>query len=501
MKSVSSTNQSYEVEQPTHGVGRLPIHRIAIVCVAVVTLSACGGSSGDGNGDITTGSDSLIPGGPTAGDASGVTDAQLQQTAAVRAGAGLGLNLSSLSRLSDDAQNDLATGNLAGDLVIDANTEALDSLESSSNNFLNNSLGVDDPGARATREGNIITIDPDDQTVCGGEIPLANGLSDDLTRCQQLVTDLMVQIDARSDVSGIITYLFQDAPVLLIGYSPTGASYEINLGGLQRVVQRSDELNGTTGNAPTTMSGSILLSATVLSDEPGREAGEISLRVTDALQFGSTGSEAGFTLQPSTVFEIALDEGTGDVSMGINWGALQLITASGDSDGNSANTILNLGGLTGELNFNENLPTFQIQNVGIGNVPLNITIDSVESVSLTLANFGITVDSDTGMVTLDGPLNASLMLDNMAGLLEDQSLGFTASASVSAPANTDFVLQDNGSAMLSTGGPLTATLIGGDGIVNQQNEISINAGECIGTAENSENTNMATSTIVAVPCN
>lgn len=494
MKSVSLKDQSCVVRKSADKVRCQPIPRFAVVLAAVVTVSACGGGS--------SGSDSLIPGGPSGGDASGVTDDQLQKTAAMRAGAGLGLNLSNLSRLNDGAQSNLDAGSIAGSLVNSNNTEALDSLESSNNDFLNNSLGVDDPGAMTTRVKNVITIDPDDQTICSGEIPLADGFNDDLLRCQQLVTDLMVQIDARSEESGIITYLFQDAPVLLIGYSPTGASYQINLSGLQRVIQRSDELNGfTTSSESASMSGSLLLAATVLNDEPGREAGEISLEVTETLQFGSTDTEASLTLQPSTVFKLALDESTGDVSMSVNWGALKLVASSGDSEGNTSDTALNLGGLTGELSFNDDEPTFQLKNIGIGNVPLNITIDSVESVNLTLANFGITIDNDTGMVNLDGALNASLMLDNIVGILDDQTRGFTASASISAPATTGFVQQDNGSTLLSTGGPLTATLIGGDGMTSGQSEVSIAAGECFGSADDAQNSNLATAALAEIPCN
>ena len=104
------------------------------------------------------------------------------------------------------------------------------------------------------------------------------------------------------------------------------------------------------------------------------------------------------------------------------------------------------------------------------------------------------------MVNLDGALNASLMLDNMVGFLDDQSRGFTASASVSAPANTSFVQQDNGSTLLSGGGPLTATLIGGDGITSGQSEVSIDAGECFGSSDDTES-NIATAAIAAIPCN
>jgi len=499
MKSVSFLNQWGMLKHASTSKNHSPILSCVIVLAALFTLSACSGGSGGSTpeGDPS----SLIPGGPVGGDASGVADDQLQKMAASRAGAGLGVNLSSLSRLSDDAQNDLGTDSPVGGFLSGGDSDTLDTLDSTNIEFLNNTLGIDDPGAKSTRVGNIITIDPDDQSICADEIPLAADVNDDLMLCQQLVADLMVEINALTDESGVITYLFQDGPVLRIGYSPAGASYEINLSGLQRVTSRIDELNGFTSAETPIVSGTLRLVATVLNSEAGSEAGTVSLKVTEALRLGSTGTQAGISLQPSTIFELAFDEAAGDVSMGVNWGALQLMTASGDSNGNTSTSTVNLGALTGELNFNENQPTFQFKNVGIGNVPLTITIDSVESVNFTLASFGITVDSDTGMINLDGALNASLMLDNMAGLLEDQARGFTASASVSAPAGTSFLQQDNGSTLLSTGGPLSATLIGGDGITSGQSEVSINAGDCFGSADESEDSNRATSVIAALPCN
>lgn len=484
--------------------GFFTTNRCCLLIAMSVMLSACGGGGGD-SPSRNTGMESLIVGGVTGNDATGASTEQLQQMAASRAGAGLGVNLSNLSRLSDDSQVNLSNTALTdlglSNISVSNDSNELDTLDSENINFLNSTLGVQDPGATTQRDGNIITINPDDQRVCGNEVPLASTFNDDQSICQQLVADLIVEIDARSDESGIITYLFQDSPVLLVGYSPMGASYEVNLGGLRLVAIRSDELNGVdTSNFPI-LSGALRLAATIINNEAGSEAGEISLTVSETLQVGESDSDLGLTLQPSTVFELALNEGTGDVSMGVNWGALQIITESGDSEGNSSIETLNLGGLSGQLSVNEDQPTFQISNVGIGNVPLNITIDSVESVNLSLANFGVTVDRETGMVTLDGALNASFMLNNMMGLLEDRSRNLTASATVSAPASTSFVEQSNGSTLLSTGGPLTATIIASDELSNTQSEIMINAGDCFSSTAESDNAISAVSDVVTVPCN
>ena len=471
----------------------------AIAFMMLGVLSGCGGGGGDSS---STGSQNeLIIGGSTGGDASALPEDQIRQIAADHASAGLGINLGSLSSMASDIQTDTDATGIVEMLSVDSGEQTIDSLDDSSNSFLNNSLGIDDPGARTTRSGNVITIDPDDQTICNDEIPLADGLNDDLTLCQQLASDLMVQIDAVSAETGVITYLFQDSPVMLIGYSPMGASFEVRLDGIQNVLQRSAELEGAAVDTTTpVLEGALRLEANVLSDEPGSEAGTLSLKVTDAIQIGAIGEPAGISLQPSTVFELSTNEATQDVSMRVDWGALQVATQSGDSEGNTSITRLNLGGLSAELDFNEAQPSFKISNVGIGGVPLTVTIDSIESINLTLANFGVSIDQQTGSINLDGALNARLMLNNLAGFFDDQAADFTIDADVSAPANTQFIGQDNGSTQIGSGGPLSATLIGGDSNASGQSDVMINTGECFDSGD-SEDGSQVPSLIMSVPCN
>ena len=469
----------------------------AIVLVMLGVLNGCG--SGGGDSSSSNSQNELIIGGSTGGDASELSDNQIRQIAADRASAGLGVNLGSLSRLASDMQNDSDATGIVEMLPVDNGEQNIDILDNTSDSFLSNSLGIDDPGARTTRSGNVITIDPDDQTICNDEIPLAEGLNDDLTICQQLASDLTVQIDAVSAETGVITYLFQDLPVMLIGYSPMGASFEVRLGGIQSVLQQSAELQGAAVDTAPVFEGALRLEAAVLSDEPGSEAGTLSLKVTDAIQIGAIGEPAGISLQPSTVFEVSANEATQDVSMRVNWGALQVAAQSGDSEGNTSITQLNLGGLSAELDFNETQPSFKLSNVGIGGVPLTVTIDSIESINLTLASFGVSIDQQTGSINLDGALNARLMLNNLAGLFDDQAADFTLDANVSAPANTQFIEQNNGSTQISSGGPLSATLIGGDSSASAQSEVMINTGECFDSGD-SEDGSQVSSLIMSVPC-
>lgn len=472
----------------------------SLAAVTLLTASACGGGSGGGDNSTPQSSDdAFIIGGTEGNDASALNDDQLRRTAASSASAGLGVNLDNLSNMADIALVNMSDDDASVDASGD--TAAIDSLNVNSNSFVFNSSGIDDPGVKISRQGNIMTIDPDDQTLCSDEIPLADGMNDDQSVCQQLAADLTVQVDARSDTSGIITYFFQNTPVLLVSYSPMGASYEARLDGLQLVIARAKELDGTVAQSMLSMSGAIRLSATVLSDEPAKSAGSLSLTVTDALSFGQFGEQPSISLEPSTIFSVAFDESTGDVSSEVDWGALQVVAqAGGEDQADKSTTVINLGGLSAELSFNENAPALRVSNIGIGNVPLTVTVNSIESVNLTLAKFGISVNQDTRAITLDGALNANLMLNNLAQILEQFGSEYTASASVSVPANSVLVPQDNGSTLFSSGGPLEASLIANDDTSAGQNDVSINAGECFGPVEDNTQNNAVTALLSIIAC-
>jgi hypothetical protein len=94
------------------------------------------------------------------------------------------------------------------------------------------------------REGNIVTIAPNEQRVCADEFPLLDLTDNNLPNCEQLLQDLSVQIRANSEKSGVITYSFLNNDILSIGYSENSASYELQLAGLELLVERAQQLSG-----------------------------------------------------------------------------------------------------------------------------------------------------------------------------------------------------------------------------------------------------------------
>jgi len=453
------------------------------LCAVSLALAACGGS---GSGDSSTSANSsLVIGGPTGQPASGATVEQIQTAAATSASEGLGANLGNLQNLGNNALRNLNNDGLTNALVGDADTDAIGTLGSSNNSFLTNSLGLDDPMAVVTRSGDIITIDPDEQTLCAGEIPLVD--SGDMTQCTQLASDLMVEINALTDETGVITYLFQNEPALLIGYSPMGASYEIRLGALQQVAQRQAQLSGSTEALPANLAGALRFSGSIANDQAGSEAGELALEVTQTLSLASTdGSQTGFSLEPSTVFKIKADEATGDVETTVNWGALQLITESGESDSNgNSSTTLNkifLGGLSSTTKINTDDPAVSISNLGLGGVPLTVTINEVESLSLQFDTVGISLDDETGMLTLDGALGAVVTLNNMMGWIDDLGTETTATLGISTSPGISISEAINGSTQIN-GGSVTLSAVGATNTQSVQQSLTINDGDCIGSSD------------------
>ena len=449
--------------------------RLTAVSLVLITLAlqACS------DDETTDRGSALTPGGGAAGDpADDATDEVLLANAAASTGT-LSKNLDILQRLSDDQPTGM-TG-------LTEETPPLDETGDEVNGFLRSTLGIDQPGARTTREGNIITVDPDDADVCEQEVPLT-GLDDqDLSLCQQLVADLVVTVNAQTEESGLITYLFQNEPVLLVGYAPDAANYEIKFPGVQRVLQRSDELRNNEQQATSTFAGSIRLGSVITNDQAGFEAGEFTVEVVDPIEIREIGGPSLLALGPSTVVAVSSDMADDSATLTVDWGALTFTSESGDSLGNRSLSTVALAGLTGSARVSESGPDLQIRNLGVGGVPVTITIDSVESVSLGLDDFGFDLDSESGQVTMTGALGVNLAVNNLMGVFDDAfEPEFMADLQLAMPAGTRLEEGDFGVLRVLDGGPVTSSLIASDNTESIQQEARIDVGSCFELGSSSD---------------
>lgn len=494
----------------------------SFMVVMALMLGACGGGSGDGNGSSggdgddpanTSGDAGLVDAGAR-GDASVIETDVLLRTAARGAARGLGPDLDALPGILNDGQS--AGGNMPDDGALGATQNAGEELVATL-------LGIDDPGAVVSREGNVITVDPDDAAICasGDEVVGATGLDEDAgdgnddafgdgeptsgdadaldddgtDACLQLVADLTVSLDAMSETTGVITYLFQNEAVVSIGYSPETGNTEVNLGGLKLVLERLASIAATDGTtngdggtlgAPDVMRGTVRLSSQVANEVAGSEAGEIVLNVMETVEIGDA-SGAGLTLEPSRVFQLGFDAATDEVALSIDWGALQVVTETGDSFGNTSRNTLSLGGLSLDVDVaaDEQAPALSLSNVGIGGLdtPLTISIDGQNALSLALETFGVSVNAADGNLVFDTPASVSLALDNLTGVFEEYASEYTASFTAGIPGGTVLSPRDDGLTEVRAGGPVTASFVASDNSGSVQSEVSASVGSCFGSAD------------------
>jgi len=482
----------------THSRQQRSVARTAaagLCCAATLVLGACSsGSSGGGSqsaGQLVPTEDGTNA--PLTADTGG-----LQRNAANNASRGLSVNIGGLQRLGADssavdsvlkspALTRLFGQSRAGDPLseptgpttgpIDTGSLGTD-LEVGVLNLINATLGIEGGNAQVTQNGNIITIDPDDDQICREELVGMDTTQAELNNCLALVTDLSVTINAQSDDTGLITYQFQNQDVLLIGYSPMQANYEVRLAGLQTFLLRAEELDGGSGGVPSTLQGAIRLSATVTNETENAEAGSFSIAVTEALRIADSSDGTDISLAPSTLLNVESDAGAGTASVSVDVGALSASFADDDGFGSSSISTLAMAGLTARADVSSNGDVLSVSNLGIGNGPLTFSIDSVEALRVTLGTFGFIVDGTGSTVALTGDLDFDLGLNNQMGMLDGADSNFAVAFGFDAPSGTVFSERQNGALQILAGGPFSASTTINDGIENASSSISVNQGEC-----------------------
>ena len=331
--------------------------------------------------------------------------------------------------------------------------------------------------ALSTRNGNTITIDPDENEICADE-----SISDALgqSSCTQLLADLTVNLNAISDQSGTITYSYRNQPVMDIGYSPISGSFELKLAGLNSMLTRAAELNENSELVPATMSGSIKLEAHVLNATAGVEAGSFKISIPEAMSIVSQADGLDVSMAPSTIMQITADSASGTASMEIGLGALSLASKNNELVGAPLQKLI-MSGLTARADLASNGNVFTMSNIGLGNGPLVLSIDSLEAMRATLDTFGFTVNQSSNAITLSGDMNLAVSMRNVlryfdTGMSPDSSANY----SIKAGSGTVFSELVSGAMRIEQGGPLVVDVAEFDGSVSTNSSVSVQAGQCFG---------------------
>jgi hypothetical protein len=325
--------------------------------------------------------------------------------------------------------------------------------------------------------GTLISIDPDEASICAewlGDTGAPN------TECTQLLGNLTVQVNAINNESGTVTYFFSGQTVLTIEYAPTQGSYELSLPGMKTVLQQLASQSGDEAMLPQVMQGAIKLSATVINETPGAEAGSFDIAVTQPIRIEQPSEDALFALASSNLLSMSADAASGTASMAIALTGLEY--AAQQSDGFTSTVFsLNLPAFTASASLSDEGNTLVLTDTGMGNGPLTVALDGTQVLRMKLPQFAAMINGATGTIDILEALNLDLLISDLAGIDDSYNDNSSAQITISAPANTRMHEQSNDTTLIETGGPFVINYNISDGIDNPSGTVSVTTGECFNT--------------------
>jgi len=387
--------------------------RATVIGLATSLIVACGGSGGEPVGEQTPAA------GVTADDAVIITNATRNISSAVGG---------SLTSAQSTTTNSEAVAPL-----IDSDTDSeADGSDSISTDVITDSYEFEDSiadfirptleggNATQTRDGNTITIDPDERHICSQWL---EGDSDsDIDECASILDDLMVRIDAQTDDSGSVTYLLGSQTLANLQYSPNAGSIEIELPGVLTLAQRSESVSGESGELPDVMTGSIKISGSVTNSAVGSEAGSFAVDVTEPMRVAYTATNESLQFGKSTLISMVTDAATGNGTMTIDVKGMQLQMIEDETTG--VLSKVNLPDFTLDAELSDQGDTVRLTNTGFGS-PLTYTMDG--SLVATLAMAKLDAVFEDAVIEFGSSLNLALDIPDLKAFDDDPSLPDNAS--------------------------------------------------------------------------
>jgi hypothetical protein len=329
--------------------------------------------------------------------------------------------------------------------------------------FVSTSLDLSDTST-TTRDGDTLTIDPDETAVCAEKALNVSNDQMNIERCQILMRDLRVQVVATNEDAGSLTYLFQSQPVLILTYSENSSSFDIKLDGFKRLMDADRALNPVIndGGPFDIYQGAIKLSSATSNTNVGSEKGNVAVEVTEAISIVSSDTATRVSIGAGKLFDMDVDASSNTSKIAIDFGAL---TASRKLNDGGRVKSYDLTGVSAVIDVLGDTDEMIVQNLSVGESPLMIAIDNTEILNMQMDSFGFTAKEEAGEVVLNGNLNAEIVL---GGLLGDNPSLATLRALTSnisrkaSPESFTFGLtsgslvtdQPGGGKKLSSGGPL-----------------------------------------------
>jgi len=350
-------------------------------------------------------------------------------------------------------------------------------------NWMSVSLAADENvNSTTTRDGNIITVDPDEAELCRDEFLFDQSSADEFANCTEFFKDVTVRLIATTEDAGIVTYLYQQQPVVSLSYAPDSESVELDFGGLKTVFEGIAAINPSDmqNELPTVMTGSFKVTTTTTNLTAGQEAGSISWEVAKPIQFESLNDEGetiSLSMGSGTLLAISADAGTGQGSVSFDIGA---IAAAAPTD--SGLGQMNLAGFTGQAEVNPTDGVLVVRNFGLSKGPFSLSLNNEEVITAALGAFGFRVtegtDLEPGELIIDGNMDLSIMAKQFAGNEIGENLA-AVTLQMMAPNGTTFSVAGNGATQVGGAGPFSISL----GLTPVQGmptveTVIVNSGQC-----------------------
>lgn len=439
-----------------------------VALAGLMLLTACGGSSGDSNNNAPSNSNApSVPPGGSSNPADELSTQEIQRSAADAMGRMFNLETNELGAAFDPESD-----SPLDESPDDGNAMAMGSDEMDMN--LNTSLGIADEDVESiTRDGNFITIDLDENALCADQM-------DSQDSCLSAVQHITVTIDAASDDSGVVSYLYRGEPAIRVGYAPNAGSYELRLDPwLVFLIDQREFIwdEEAMPEFPESFSGAYRLTVEADAEFPD-ELGSMTLELSEPMNIQSLAENVSIEAEASALWSIGMTPTGGVFEFG---SGRSKISAPWDiGEGHTAEFFS--PGFSGRADIREDNGLLTVSNFGMSNGPFTITVDSGDMLRIALEKFGFTVAESDNEVVLTGDLNLNVLLNNTMGTLTEDNSVYEALLDVLAPSGSAFSINSEGPTELLRGGPFSVTLNQTDELGTNESNVVVQPGGCFASA-------------------
>jgi len=329
----------------------------SLLLITVATLTACGGSSGDDSDNNSL---------------KDVETVTIQRNAAAAIVRNLGLNTGEITSTFDPQLDD-------------PNASGPDMMTPDNNLAIEESVGLNSNSATVSRVGNT-------------------------DFCLQIAQNLSVTINAETEDSGVVSYLYRNEAFVNLSYTPNSGAYEIRFPPFLTVLQdqQATLLEEGTEPLPKALTGAIKFAVTSDPEMPD-EAGSVALQISEPIQYTQSDNNSEVQIGVSTLWEISTNAEGG--RFGFDLGAVSLSGNTADNDApQRQDTKVLLPGLSGKAIISNASGDLIVSDLGLAQGPLSITTNSTEVISVALETFGFSISEANGQIVTNGDINLNAML-------------------------------------------------------------------------------------------